>query len=59
MDRQDTVISNFQRGQPNRNPNLRRPVRHDSVHEDLFGYGNEEGNGSEGGYEFETEIGIY
>ena len=41
MDKQDKVIANFQRGQPTGNPNLRRPVRHDRGHKDLFGYGNE------------------
>ena len=56
MDSQDTVIENFHRV-PNGNPNLRRPVRHDRGHEDLFECENEEGNRSEGGYEFETEIG--
>ena len=56
MDRQDTIIADFQRGQPNGNPNLKRPIRHACGHEDLFGYGNEEGNGSEGGYESEYEI---
>ena len=57
MDGQDIVIANFQRGQSNGNLNLRRPVRHDNGHEDLFGYGNEEGARSEGGYESDTEIG--
>ena len=57
MDMQEIVIANFHRGQPNGNPNIRRPIRHDRGHEDLFEYGNKEGNGIEMGYESETKIG--
>ncbi|XP_052193846.1 uncharacterized protein LOC127802180 [Diospyros lotus] len=54
MDRQDAMIANLQRGEPNRNPNFRRPFGHGY---EEFESGNEARSENEEDYESEIEMG--
>ncbi|XP_052173757.1 uncharacterized protein LOC127789046 [Diospyros lotus] len=54
MDRQDAMIANLQRGEPNRNPNFRRPLGHGY---EEFESGNEARSENEEDYESEIEMG--